>query len=275
MDRTGIEAVRDLSLAAHDELLPKTDCPVTALPEGFKITNLEDRMLNRYRFRGQMKTRSLVDFAAYIKERKVPKAVCLIDSDSMTAAACLNFGDTENPGHCDDIAMLIPKKSAEFEALMEVEGSKRTQQDLAEFLEDWRDCIKAEAIGEDGERRAISIMQAISAVRSMSAIKRREDGSVDGHMKSTMTALEEQELKNAEHFPAFIFFKCRPYEDLEERSFVLRTSVIYPVGGKPQIALRMVRKNLVIEEIAKEFAGRVEDSLLDTEANVYMGVFKP
>src|SRR5690606_32748354 len=116
----------------------------------------------------------------------------LVDSKTMRAVTFFNMGDDSAPGHCDDTAILTLEKTPEYEALLEIEGKQMSQQDLVEYLEDWRDIITAHA-GE-GATESISVIQAIAAVRSMSTIKRREDGSTEGHMSSSRSALEEQEL---------------------------------------------------------------------------------
>ena len=59
----------------------------------------------------------------------------------MSAAAILNFGTTDAPGHCDSKATVKLDQTAPYTALLEIVNKRLTQRELAEFIEDWRSFI--------------------------------------------------------------------------------------------------------------------------------------
>lgn len=277
MDKTAMEYIASMAMAGTGMLQPKTDCPASALPENFRIENLEKLQSQRYRFRGTMETHNLKAFGAYCKEHAATGAVCMVDQDSMAATAIFNFGDSARPGHCDNKAVLRMKPTAEYEALQQVEGKQLEQRNLAEFLEDWRHLMTFKAQeGEDGQARTLTIFQALAAIREMKTRRKTEAGSEEGSFRTARTASEEMDLANAENFPAFITYRCSPYDHLQEREFVLRVSTTHTEHDKPRLTLRLVRKTETVQDTATEFANRLtDDALLETNMEVFQGSFAP
>ncbi len=60
-----------------------------ALPENFRIHDLEKFNLNRFRFRGALSTASIDDFTRYSKDLADEGTRCFIDADNMRAVSVL------------------------------------------------------------------------------------------------------------------------------------------------------------------------------------------
>ncbi|WP_240530605.1 DUF2303 family protein, partial [Enterobacter hormaechei] len=58
-----------------------------ALPENFRIHDLEKFNLNRFRFRGALSTASIDDFTRYSKDLADEGTRCFIDADNIGADA--------------------------------------------------------------------------------------------------------------------------------------------------------------------------------------------
>jgi hypothetical protein len=57
----------------------------------------------------------------------------------MTARSVFNIGTLDNPGHADNVASITLKKTAPFRALLQIDGRRLKQKQIAEWLEDWSD----------------------------------------------------------------------------------------------------------------------------------------
>lgn len=272
LDHAAIQAIADLAIQATDAAKPNTDKPTMALPESFTIHDLEKHQHGRYRFRGAMATKSLTGFTEYCEDNKSADVQCFVNRDRMSATAVFNIGTADAPGHCDHTSTLTLEQTPEFAALMEIEGKAIDQRAAAEFLEDWRELLSCvSGTGEDA--RELSVIQAIASVRSMKTLARSEAGHKEGNFASARTALEERELADAALFPSFIHFRCAPYEDLQERSLTLRVSTTHSEHKPPTVTLRLVRKNQIIEDIAKEFAAKISEELAGVTDKIYLGSF--
>ena len=115
---------------------------ITALPSDYKQHDLEAFMQTRRRARGVMATSAGSDFAQYVKAHAEEGACVFVNADEMQAVAVLNMGTPETPGHTDNRAKFVLKRTAAYSALREVAGNGMGQQRAAEFLEDWTEHIK-------------------------------------------------------------------------------------------------------------------------------------
>lgn len=241
---------------------------VAALPEDTKVLQLEQFKPLRNRFRGMFATVSVEDFVNYTSAKADHGAECFVDPEAMTAAAVLNLGDIGAPGHADNRAKMTLKTTAAFDALKKLDGSLRTQQQLAEWLEDWRDNVQ----GLTSEGVELTATKVIAAIRRITI---KAAGTVDhteGQLSTSRSALEQVEASsNNEPLPSFIQFTCIPYQDLAERSFTLRLS-LRADDEKPVLSLRIIRPEQHEEEMAEEFAALLQEKFGDT-LPVTIGVF--
>lgn len=229
-----------------------------ALPADFKIHDFESAMQLRARPRGTMTTVSLSDFVGYAELHcNRGGSAAFIDAEKMQAVAVLNMGTVAAPGHCDYRAVFAPPKTAAFKALLSITGRDRLEQRvIAEFMEDWIDCIKCfDDVGELAEKHAIA------AVRSITIESARSVESQVGNLSAEQGTLERVAASSKKAaLPTFIHFKCQPNSAIDDRIFILRLGV-YTGDKAPTLTLRVVKAEEHQEQMAAELAARVRAAM--------------
>lgn len=241
---------------------------VLALPEDFKVHDLESYLPDRRRARGTMTTSVIKDFAAYAKTHALPSdtdegeageqvscAAVFIDKDNMSATAVLNLGTVNQPGHADNLAVLKLDRSAAFAAVQAIaNGQPRKQTDVAEFLEDWAPfitCRNADVIGTG---------QAAAAIRTITIEAAKKVTSSEQQLGAEKSAFESVQASSGDNLPTTIeFLLDPPYFGLDARTVTLRLSVL--ASEKPAIVLRIVKLEEHMEGMAGEFAELVRTEL--------------
>ncbi|WP_454843741.1 YfdQ family protein [Rahnella aceris] len=257
LDASAIKEVRDMSLSnLLEERLSSADCPAVALPESVRIHSLENLQDGRFRFRGKMETASIQDFSRYCKDYAGEGVRSFINADNMAAVTVFNLGTLTAPGHADNIAVLKLKRTAPFQALLNINGDKNSQKDLAEWLEDWSEFLMA--FTADGE--VLDIKKAIGGVRKITIEASSSADHEDSDFGAKRSVMESVEAKSKEVMPAAFEFKCVPYEGLGERRFRLRYSVLTG-GNAPVLVLRIVQLETAEELMATEFRELLETNL--------------
>ena len=226
-----------------------------ALPDDFKLHDLESYLNYRRRPRGTMSTRFIGPFAEYAIAHADEGATVFVDAGDMTATAVLDLGTVDLPGHADNKAKLTPNKTAAYAALLQITAGPRSQQDVAEFLEDWAD--QAKCLNGDTEIKA---PLAIAAVRKITIESAQRVESEAQSLSATRSAFESIKASSQDPLPTTIHFTCPPYADLRERTFVLRLSIL--TGEKtPKLVLRVQKLETHTEEMANELVARITDAI--------------
>jgi uncharacterized protein YfdQ (DUF2303 family) len=246
LNKDTLELIIDNAAAAT--ALPSTLLPVTALPAGVKIHNLEAYQALRSRFRGALNTTSLRDFAEYTISRKGPAAKGFIDQDNMSCQVFFNLGDDAAPGHADDTAKLTLKPTAAYLALQKIVGRLLSQRDLAEWIEDWNTSLVA--VKEGGETMPISA--AVASVRNITIEAKSTATTSEHNFGAARSAMDSIEAANAESRVEALHFSLIPYDGLATRVFTLKLS-IFTGNDKPALKLRWAGEEQQVEEIAQEF----------------------
>lgn len=241
---------------------------VIALPETFSLHDLEAYLPHRRRARGVMTTSVVSDFGEYVTAHGDPGATVFVDASDMKAVAVLNLGTRSEPGHADDLAVMRPEKTAAYEALQAATSSERSQQFIAEFLEDWSSDITC----FDSNGQSIAIASAIAAVRRITIKALRDVESTEEQLSATRGVLEQVSATSKEPIPAVIRFGCNPYVGFYMREFDMRLSILTG-GDKPTIRLRIVKQGEHQEAMARELADRVKDALTSTSAQLVLGTY--
>lgn len=258
-DKEAIEALSESEAISQADIALQTSITkrgAVALPEHFKVHDLEPYMELRRRARGVMSTDSVMAFAQYAKANVSEGARVFVDADSMTAKAVLNLGTVDKPGHADNVATVTLKKTAAYEALLaHANGRGMTQTSAAEFLEGWPDQI---ACFKDND--GVTGKQAIAAIRKLTIESMKKLESNEQSLAASKSTFESVQATSADPIPTHIYFKCEPYSGLPERLFVLRFGVLTG-SGKPAVVLRIVKKEQHDEEMAMAFADRVTKAL--------------
>jgi uncharacterized protein YfdQ (DUF2303 family) len=279
VDSSAIEKIQESQAIeraniAISNLLAEGANGVVALPSDFKLEALERFQLGRYRFRGAMTTPIISAFAAYVVNHCKEESACFIEEKTMSAKLIFNIGNQGSPGHCDHYAQLSLQKTAAYKALEKIIDRSNPQQDVAEFIEDWRELIVC--LGEansDGERQPIGNPMALHAIRNFKIEEKRTTTSNERDFGASRGSLEEIDVASQQIPPARILFSCAPYHGLSERVFELRLSVLKQ--ATPAIVLRIVKQEEHNEKMLEEFKEIVAGNLGDINPapSVYVGNF--
>jgi len=272
--KDSIEALTQAeSISAANAALTQTVAPTNgeaaiALPESFKVHDLEHYLPTRRRLRGSMTTPTLADFASYTLDNKEAGATVFVNPDAMQAVAVLNLGTPASPGHGDNRAVLAPPKTAAFAALLAIaSGSQRRQTDVAEYLEDWAPLIRCENDAGDD----VHVKLAAAAVRRLTIEGTKRMETSEQSLSASRSAFEQVRATAVDTLPVFISVTCEPYQGLADRTFRLRMSIV--TGDKPSLVLRVVKREQHDEEMAQELAMLVRGELEGSDVPVLVGSY--
>lgn len=248
-DKDALQLLIATALAGANQVLDTDGHTVAVLPDNVKTLNLEQFQLGRDRFRGALHTNSLRDFSNYVANHTTEgqKPSGFVDQEAMSARVLFNLGTADNPGHGDDTATLTLKPTAAYSALQKVVGNQLTQQQLAEFLEDWMPHLIASANDEKLEMPA-----AINAVRRMSIKATSQQDSVVGDLAASRSAMDAIEARSLDTMPTTFIFTTPPFDALPPADITLRVSVITG-RDQPLLKLRWVGEEAQREAFADEF----------------------
>lgn len=251
---------------------------LTALPDNFKIHDLEPKLATRRRARGKMVTSSVPAFAEYVNTHAEAGASIFVAQDAMTAVAVLNLGTPDAPGHADNTAVLAPKQTAAYTAMLKIAtGAPLPQTTIAEFIEDWADraeCLTGES-DNDEPRPKMAARHAAAAVRRVTIEAMQKLEATEGQLQASRSALESVKATSGDKpLPSFIEFTCEPYHGLKERTFTLRLGV-QTGGQKPALVLRIAAKEKHDEEMADELATLVRQAFDAGTVPCLVGTYSP
>ena len=262
IDKDAIKALQkaDQILAAGGSMLTalnpgnhdKGTNGLSALPDDFKLHDLEAKLPNRRRARGNMETMGINSFAYYIHQHAENGAAIFVDPIRMQATAVLNLGTPTQPGHADNLATLNANKTAAFKSLLAITSGQAKQADVAEWLEDWATQIICFDKNEE-----MPTIKAVQTIRNLTIETARKLQSTVEQLSSSHSSFESVKASStAGAVPDIIYFTCEPYAGLRERQFVLRLSVTTG-ESKPMLTLRVIKMESHTEEMAQELADKV------------------
>ncbi|HBD7021804.1 TPA: YfdQ family protein [Citrobacter koseri] len=271
LDGNAIQEVQKLAIAGLSiGNIDATECPTALVPENAQIESLEHFNSQRFRFRGAMTTTSIDDFVRYSKgyASTSEPARCFIDADNMTARSVFNIGTLDNPGHADNVASITLKKTAPFRALLQLDGQRLKQKQIAEWLEDWSDYLLA----FDADGKTMEISQAAQAVRRITIQQATQQDHETGDFAGKKSLMQSVEASSKDVMPVAFEFKCVPYEGLGERRFSLRNSLL--TSDEPCFVLRIVQLEAQEEAIANEFRDLLISKFDGESVETFIGNFK-
>lgn len=275
-DKSAIEKIQELEVVSClNDSLNKFGLLGKAIfaPEKFSINSLENLNETRFRFRGELKTKSIGSFAAYAEQHGLEGSAVFIDADTMRARLFVDLGEKSLPGHCQHTAIVSLEQSAAYTELLRIIDQRRTQEEIAEFIEDWRNFLIASTkANEDGVADNISIVKALHAVRKITIETKSTSDSETRNFGASNTSMESIDVKSVNMPPAFFHFTCEPYHGLSARTFDLRLSVI--TDRAPALVLRIVRFEEHKEKMAQDFKDIIENAI-GAEIKTYVGSFTP
>jgi uncharacterized protein YfdQ (DUF2303 family) len=269
------EAIQEIMRAAAisqaaDALnqVARHEAPVVALPSDFQVHDMERFQGTRRRARGNMETPALSDFAKYVEEHQESGAAVFVNIGAMTATAVLNLGLPHAPGHADNRALYAPPQLAAYKAMGAIGGRASTQQDVAEFLEDWPGHWQAVH-----ESEPMTIPATIAAVRNITIEAMKKADATVSQLSSSQSAFEQVKASSGgSKLPTHIHFKCEPFLGFEPRTFVMRLA-IRASDKAPAIVLRVVNIEQHMEEMGQELATKVRAIM--GALPVHLGTYQP
>lgn len=271
LDGNAIQEVQKLAIAGLSiGNIDATECPTALIPQNAQVESLERFNTQRFRFRGALSTTSIDDFVRYSVGYAVTDtpARCFIDADNMSARSVFNIGTLDKPGHADNVAGITLKKTAPFRALLDVNGDRLNQKQIAEWLEDWSDFLTAfDASGE-----TMTIAQAAQAVRRVTIQQSSQADHEEGDFSGKKSLMQSVEASSKEVMPVAFEFKCVPYEGLGERRFNMRNSLLK--SSDPVFVLRIVQLEAQEEAIANEFRDLLIGKFDGEPVETFIGNFK-
>lgn len=279
MDSSAIEKIQESNTvaeanAAIGNIMKEGANTPLVVPENMRAIDLEKNQPGRYRFRGALATPVISSFSNYAKDHCTDHSACFIDEKTMSAKLFFNIGNQTNPGHCDHFAQLGLQKTAAYKALEKIIDKPTSQQEIAEFIEDWREIITC--FGEansDGERPIMGNPVALHAIRNFKIEEKRQTTSGEREFGATRGTLEAIDVASEKLPPSRIHFACAPYHGLSERVFELRLSVLKQ--STPAIVLRIIKQEEHNEKMLEEFKQLISENLAGIEPtpSVYVGNF--
>lgn len=269
MDESAIRLIQQTAIGANDNRQARMPEGTIALPDNFRIHDLDQYLENRRRYRGGFTTASLSDFVAHVIANK-GESQGYIDADKLSATVFFNLGDVLSPGHGDWTATLQLKATAAYRALLGVAGKQLSQRELIEWLEDWNGNVDG-FLGPDDAY--VNASAAIEAIRKINIKSTKDSTHVEQERRASRSAMEEVEASAGPSLPSRINFRCEPYLGLPERSFALRLSVLTS-HEEPTLVLRIASLEEQKEAIAKDFKEVLIREVGDA-ATMTIGTFKP
>lgn len=272
IDKSAVEALQQaeaIKEASEVVRLALQGDDAAALPDNFSVHDLERFRSTRRRAVGFMSTSVVDSFFEYSKTHQEEGASIFVNPDEMTATTFLNFGKSSTPGHCDNLAQLKLKKTAAYTALIaHATGSRLSQASVSEFFEDWAGM----AIFSNEDGTVIESKKAIAAFRKLTIESLQKLEASEQQLGASRSTFESVKASSENGIATTIEFRCRAYEALEARSFMLRLSVITG-PEKPAIALRIQNHELHQEEMATELSNIIKEKFADIQVPVLLGSY--
>lgn len=246
-----------------------TERGLVALPETFKLQDLEQYLTYRRRARGNFSTPFVASFARYlINHADMNNTTVFVDPQKLGAVAVLNLGTSEAPGHADNTATLDLQLSAPYQALLRAARGPLSQRVLAEWMEDWAPHIKC-----SDEAGDIDLRKAIGAVRRISIESMRKQESEQQSLSETRSALESVKATSKDPLPTRIQFSCQPAAELSMRTFEARVS-ISTSGNDPTLTLHLIRTEEHAEQMSEELLERIKSELAEQALPIVIGTYQ-
>lgn len=252
---------------------------IVALPENFKVADLEKYMPHRRQMRMNVTTVSLESFLNYVKSAGVPGvptdgAAVFVAAKSMEALAIMDLGSGDQPGHCLHKVRFVAQKSDLYAEILEITANSLnkpiSQSELAEFLEDFAPSV-ASMTGSSGED--ISTKSAIFAIRNLTIDKAAKELSVEDKLSASRSSFESVTASGSPGsiLPCIIHFNDQAYEGLDLVTISLRVSVVLRDGQKPAFKLSIIRHQAMLNDVAEGLHNTISNELDGTGIRVFVG----
>ena len=246
-------------------------------PDDHKLHDLEQYMEHRTRFRATLRTSSIEDYSRYIADHTsdaLPTGIFFF-SEKMTATGIFDIGTPAMPLHGSHKAILKLLKTAPFIELEKINGEKKDQRKMAEWLEDFAAYLRPwHTQPGDASHEGLTMAKCSTAIRRLEIEAKAKAGHEERAFGSQRSTLESIDMRSRDmELPDGFIFTCTPYDGLKERDFWLRLSMANTPSG-PQLCLRLVREEIQIEEMAQEFKDIISGKLAGANCTIVIGTME-
>jgi uncharacterized protein YfdQ (DUF2303 family) len=285
-----------ISDALRNPTLERGETPTVVLPDG-TIIDCEPYAPHRARPRGQFSTHSIGAFAAFLGETGIRVPVC-IDVSDLTAKAFIDHGQlsavvegSAAQRHCKLTAILRAKATAPWVALRNVaappsEKAQRKparfgQQELAEFLVDWRTYCRGawhlDDVPADAMNPPLTTSGAISAIRSVKVKAEGERTDTVSALAREAAAKESLRIEGdaTASFPSIFRFVLSPFIGFRYREIDVRLNVYVQKGEPPEFSLSIIGYDALVEDLGDEFAALIREAIPANRADILLGHYVP
>lgn len=262
-----LQKITDLVESAAGKREFKTDHPVKALPDNYKIHSLESHMKQRNAFRGTFVTSIISDFYKYC-EVYSKESICFVNRDEMKAVTIFDMGAETAPGHCQHKAFLNLREKPAYAAALNSHNKEYDQRQFFNFASDWVNNVKF----FDSEYGEISHGIACQKILNVELTEQVKSDFSEGDMSASRSNFAKVEMNSKDgKLPNFMTITCVPYDELNEVTLTFR---IYAAKGRgePCIKTRCEQLDDIKDGIAQNFANLLSDQFRD---RVIFGEFDP
>lgn len=246
-------------------------------PDDHRLHDLEQYMENRARFRATLRTSSIEDYSRYIVDHtsQVLPTGIFVDAEKMAATGIFDIGTPAKPLHGSHKAILTLIKTAPFAELCKINGEKKDQRKMAEWLEDFSAYLSPwKANPDDARDESLTMAKCSTAIRRLEIEAKAKAGHDERSFGSQRSTLESIDMRSRDmELPDGFIFRCFPYDGLKEREFYLRLSMANTPSG-PQLCLRLVREEIQLEEMAQEFKDIISGQLAGANCTIVIGTME-
>lgn len=242
--------------------------PYAVLPDNMNLESLEKFLPAPVRFREKYSTSHLEAFCAYVIEMVDDQCNynCFVNPEQMNAVIAFDAGTPMAPGFGEHRAKLALRATPQFSALREACDRPMRQEDFAQWLEDWRDCITA----LDNDENVLDFRQVVQAVRKFTVNATGNLSHETEHMRSSKSALSRVEVENREKLPVYLNYVCAPYDGLSLTHIPVRMRVSN-LDDEPKFMINMVSRSKLEFEIGSDFSQILESDLDAKNIDVLIG----
>lgn len=270
MDRTAIERIEELTHAASSVAGKALDDGAAALvlPKNCELTDLEKFQAAPRRMRQTFSTERLDDFIAYVEYARTDTTAVYVMPDGSSARAIIDHGTHDSPDWGEHKAKLNLKYTPAFQALADRIGKGLTQQDLIDYLEDWAmDGIVTcfQGAEEQSASAAIASIRRIKFDATSNTTHVKEDYRAE---KSRFDSIEASSAAGS--IPTHFVLTAPMYVGLTDRDIHVRLMLnSIKQGDMPTLRMRILRRELIEEAIAKEVETELRHAW--TDVAVFIG----
>lgn len=276
-----IAKIQKLSAEQQSSLIKQLDshtlhADLVVKAEGVSLVDLEEFKEYRDNMRGSYSTDSIAEFHSFCKEQLAafPSYPVFVNGPHMKATAIIDYGNSTAPGHCRFNASVKLERTALYNKLLnDLSNERFSQRELAETLEEYASHVQVFVEGAEGKEVA-PLPKALAAIRKMSVDKVRNQSSEQNDYSAAASVMERVDIQAEGLRPVAFSFTCKPYTDLQERTFLLRIS---PITGRDALGfgLKVLKLEEIQEEIALEFKDKLIEGFADTEVKTFIGNYSP